>query len=130
MKTEGQRPSLSFCLHFRSESFILGYRQWSLVIANRPQIFLVQVKVQYSLLQCEDNQLTILLSDSEEGPPKLKKKTLTGHFALIHRTPLPFGRTVPRTQPTSNASARSTDAPNPGPSTRSSSPDKTGISMG
>ena len=54
-------------------------QQWTSVIANRLQIFLVQAKVQKSVLQNaetpvipgqEDSPSFTVLSDSEESPPK------------------------------------------------------------
>ena len=55
----------------------------------------------------EDDPST--LSDNEEGPPKPKKNTLMEYFMPTPCSTLPFGRIVPHSQPTSNASTRSTD---------------------
>ena len=64
----------------------------------------------------EDNPLSIVLSNSEEGPPKLNKK-LTEYFAPTRRTTLPYRRTVPRpTVPISNVSSCTSN--DSGPSTR------------
>ena len=70
----------------------------------------VEFVVEAPGLDWEDDILTIVLSDNEEGPPKPKKKTLTKHFTPTPRSTLPFGRIVPRSQPTSSAaiSARNT----------------------
>ena len=59
---------------------------------------------------CEEESLTIVLTDSEDCPPKLKRK-LTEYFTPARRNTPPF---APHIGSTGNASTRSTDTGNPG----------------
>ena len=70
--------------------------------------------------ECEEESSTIVLTDSEDGLPKPKRK-LTEYFTPARRNTLPI---APRIGLTGNASTRSTDTGNPGPGTQSGSPDK------
>ena len=70
---------------------------------------------------CEEESSTIVLTDSEDGLPKPKRK-LTEYFTPARRNTLPFAPRIGLM--IGNASTRSTDTGNPGPGTQSRSPDK------